>query len=228
LAAGESLTFDQAYSAEGRFAARRLLMGDRVTTLSTTSMSFFLRRVPGYVHIEYGPNEDPVHWGYDTLGSRFPPEMARGFPVIQAIVVYEPEGYAAYMGWLQVVRAVQHETGARETMFDVNPQMGDMEMPFIAMGVRPTLFDAPTTTERDVTWEADTFLVHTPDVLSRDLHPICGFSWGYRLSGGEVSLIPLTMARDEDWNRNLPDLRQRYPTWTFGAAWPDTRSDVPS
>jgi hypothetical protein len=183
-----------------------------------TSIAFSLRGVPGEVLIEYGPNEDPVRWGYDTLGPRFPPDMAKGFPVIQAIVAYDREGYAAYMAWLQVVRTSSLDTGETVTMFDVNPQMGDMEMPFIAVGVRPTLFDAPTTTERNVTWEADTFLVHTPDVISRSIAFTCGFRWGYRLTSGDLELISLTASDERDWDRNLPELRKRYPTWTFEGA----------
>jgi hypothetical protein len=186
-----------------------------MSALRTTSVPFSLRGVPGQVLIEYGPNEDPVRWGYDTLGPRFLPDMARGFPVIQATIAYEREGYAAFMGWLQVVRASVLDTGETLTMFDVNPQMGDMEMPFIALGVRPTLFDAPTTTERNVTWEADTFLVHTPDVISRSISHTCGFRWGYRLTSGEVEVIPVSVSNEADWERNLPGLRKRYPTWTF-------------
>jgi hypothetical protein len=141
--------------------------------------------------------------------------------VIQGSVVYPREGYAAMMAWLQVVRMVVQDTDESETMVDVNPQMETMEMPFLALGVQPTLFDAPSITARDVAWDADTFLVHTPDVLSRSIHPNCGFMWGYQVSDGEVSLKPLMAAVAEDWDRNLPALRNRYPSWEFGPSWFD-------
>jgi hypothetical protein len=191
-----------------------------VSDFTNTTVPFYLRGVAGQVLIEYGRNDDPVRWGYDVLGPRFSPPSAQGFPVIQASVDYEREGYAAFMAWVQVVRVAVLDTGERETMFDVNPQMETMEMPFLALGVRPTLFDAPSTNAGDVTWDADTFLVHTPDVLSRAIHPNCGFRWGYRVTSGEVSLLPVTIGDEADWDRNLPDLRDRYPTWTFGTTWP--------
>ena len=74
----------------------------------------------------------------------------------------------------------------------------------------------PSITARDVTWAADTFLVHTPDaVLSRVLRPLCGLKWGYRVDEGNVRTNALSIAAPEDWQRNLPDLRRRFTTWAF-------------
>lgn len=191
--------------------------------LETTTIPFSLRGVPGEIHVDYGVNEDPVRWGYDVLGPQFTPEAARGFPVIQASVQCARQGYAAEMAWIQIVRYTIHDTGEEETVFDAAPQMGDMEMPFMAFGVRPTMFDAPMTDAKDVTWDADTFLVHTPDaVLSRVIHATCGFKWGYRVVSHQISLVPVVVADESDWDRNLASLRARYPSWSFGTSWSNT------
>ena len=130
--------------------------------------------------VDYGVNEDPVRWGYDVLGlDWFTPELARGFPVMQASVQHAAEGYAADMGWLQVVRYDVRDAGEKEhqVVFDVPPQLSETETPYAAFGVRPTFFDAPAAVAKDMTWDADTFLAYTPDaVLSRIIHPLCGFS----------------------------------------------------
>jgi hypothetical protein len=69
---------------------------------------------------------------------------------------------------------------------------------------------------KGVTWDADTFLVYTPDaVLSRVLRPLCSFRWGYAVRDGAVQVKPLTVALPEAWRQNLPDLRERFTSWTF-------------
>jgi hypothetical protein len=89
-------------------------------------------------------------------------------------------------------------------------------MPYAAFGVRPIFFDAPSTDKKDVSFDADTFLVYTPNaVMTRVLRPICGFKWGYQVRDGDVLLNPLSVADASDWKRDLPDLRKRFPTWTF-------------
>ncbi len=190
--------------------------------LTITKIPFSLRGLSGEVTVEYGVNDDPSRWGYgkSVLGERYSPEMALGFPVVQASVTYEGEGYAAVLGWIQVVRYRLHDTNEQVTVFDVAPQMTDTNVPYMSFGIRPTLFDAPGFTRPEVTWNADSFLVHTPDgVLSRAINAICGFKWGYLKRGGKVEPLTSMLAEESDWDRNLPDLRQRYPTWTFGSAW---------
>lgn len=187
--------------------------------LSTTTIPFLLRGLEGQVTIKYGVNEDPARWGYDELDlDWYRPDLVRGFPVMEASVQHPAEGYAADMGWLQVVRYEVRDPGDEEqvTVFDVPPQLSETETPYLAFGVRPTAFDAPSIEASDVTWDADTFLVYTPDaVLSRVLRPLCGFRWGYTVHNGAVRVTPLNVADPDDWQRNLPDLRGRFTTWTF-------------
>jgi hypothetical protein len=193
-----------------------------MASFTNTNIPFILRGLRGEVIVEYGINDNPAWWGFgeSVLGEAYPPKMAFGFPVVQASVAYEGEGYGAFMGWVQVVRYRLHDTNEQVTVFDVPPQMTNTDVPYGSFGVRPTLFDAPGITRPEVTWDADSFLAHTPDgVLSRVINAVCGFKWGYRVRDGKVEPLPLTLAKESDWDRNLPDLRQRYPTWTFGSAW---------
>jgi hypothetical protein len=190
-----------------------------IDDLVATTIPFQLRGVTGRVTVRYGANEDPLRWGFGVLDQDwFSPELVRGFPVMQASVEHPSEGYAADLGWVQVVRYEVRDPGEEErlTVFDVPPQLAGSEIPFAAFGLRPTFFDAPAIGAREVTWDADTFLVYAPDaVLSRVLRAVCGFRWGYRVDGGAVSLDPLGIARPADWARNLSDLRARFTTWTF-------------
>lgn len=191
-----------------------------VSKAALTTIPFRLNGLEGQVTVEYGVNEDPIRWGYGLLGLSFPPETAQGFPVVQASVSYPGEGYAAHMGWIQVVRYRVHDKEEETTIFDVPPQLIETDSPYMSFGVRPTMFDAPSITDREVTWGAETFLVHTPDALmTRVIHAVCGFKWGYLVHGGEVRLDPLIVAAETDWQRNLADLQGRYPTWTFGSSW---------
>jgi hypothetical protein len=190
--------------------------------LERTTIPFTLRGVGGLVTVEFGSNDDPRRWGYDVL-KIYEPEHARGFPVVQANVEHPSQGYAAEMGWVQIVRYEVFDPGEEErtTVFDAPPQLSETETPYMAFGVLPTMFDAPSIVGvRDAVWDADTFLVVTPDaVLSRILRPLCGFRWGYRIEAGRIRLAPILLADDDDWRRNLDGLRGRFPSWTFEDVW---------
>ena len=198
-------------------------VGDKALISSAvTKVPFRLRGFKGEVIVEYGINQDPARWGFgkSVLGEEYPPKMALGFPVVEASVDYEGAGYGAYMGWVQIVRYQLHDTNEQVTVFDVAPQIKDTDVPYMSFGIRPTLFDAPGFDRQEVTWDADSFLVHSPDgVLSRRVNAITGFKWGYRVQRGQVETLPLTLAQESDWDRNLPELRGRYPTWAFGSSW---------
>jgi hypothetical protein len=193
-----------------------------MTDFAITTIPFTLRGVAGVITVENGPNDDPVRWGYDVL-EMYDPELARGFPITRAGVSYPREGYAADMGWVQIVRYEVFDPGEEEqtTVFDAPPQLLEVEMPYMAFGLLPSMFDAPSIVGvRDVVWDADTFLVVTPDaVLTRVLRPLCGFRWGYRIEAGEIVIVPVEVAGAADWARNLLGLRNRFPSWTFEDSW---------
>jgi len=193
-----------------------------LASMTVTRIPFCLRGLDGEVIVEHGINDDPARWGFgeSVLGEAYPSKMALGFPVMQASVAYEGVGYGAYMGWIQVVRYQLHDKNEQVIVFDVAPQISDTDVPYFAFGVRPTIFDAPGFTEQEVTWDADTFLVHSPDgVITREVNAIRGFKWGYRVLSGEVEVLPVMPSQESDWDRNLRDLQGRYPTWEFGSSW---------
>jgi hypothetical protein len=81
--------------------------------LAVTHIPFRLRGVEGTVTVEYGVNDDPERWGYlDLKLDWYSPDAVRGFPVMQASVHHPSEGYAADVGWIQVVRYTVRDPGA--------------------------------------------------------------------------------------------------------------------
>ena len=68
------------------------------------SFPFRLRGLDGSVEVQYTRNADPERWGYGLLGLPWPMRLAEGLPVLEATVTYPGDGYAAVMGWIQVVR----------------------------------------------------------------------------------------------------------------------------
>ena len=179
-------------------------------------LPFRIRDVDGSVRVSYDRNEDPRRWGYDLLGLDFDIEVARGFPVVEASVDCPLEGYAAKMGWIQVVRYWVGRQTDPTVIIDVAPQLNDYGMPYIAFGVRPTTFDAPTTTDANVIWRAVTFLTYGPQAhMTRTVAPAVGFRWGYDVRGGVCQPIAVEMASRDDWSDARDELRQRYADWTF-------------
>jgi hypothetical protein len=182
-----------------------------------TSLPFELRGVPGRVDVEYGTNDDPERWGYPLLGLEPLVERSRGCPVVAATVEHPAEGYAAVMGWIQLVR---DRAGADErVLVDVAPQMeiADARMPYFSFGVRPTLFDAPSTDDPEYEFSARAFLVVAPDaVMSPAVEPLCGFRWGYSVIGARPEIAPLEVAGAADWAAARSELEARYPAWSFG------------
>lgn len=183
------------------------------------TIDFALRDVPGRVEVEYLTNDDPARWGYPLLGLDSLVEVSRGFPVVHAEVEHPAEGYAAIMAWVQVVRMTDLETGEYTALVDLAPQLIGLDLPYMSFGIRPHLFDAPSTMAAEMDWAAEAFLVVSPDCLmTRALQVLCGFSWGYRLRGGQPEPTPLATLEPPSWEPSLAFLAEKYPTWTFEAA----------
>lgn len=47
--------------------------------------------------------------------------------------------------------------------------------------------------------------------------PLVGIVWGYDLADGRPTALDPAPADLDRWDRHLPRLRERYPTWTFAA-----------
>ena len=200
----------------------------------TKSFSFQLRGANGSVTVSFEANEDPARWGYDTLGLPWPTELAKGLPVFTAQTECSLEGYAAIMGWIQVVRidvlessqplvaGVDQAPAGHHEWVDGPPHLRGLGVPFTAFGECPTLFDAPASTESDTTFMADSFLTAGPDALiSRASFPLLGLRWGYSTRAGQPHELHEPAVLDgSNWAEALPLLRETFPEWEFSAEPP--------
>jgi len=181
---------------------------------------FRLSGLAGDVVVRYGANVDPTRWGYDLLGLDYPSVTAAGFPVLRADVTYEGDGYAATLGWVQVVWMAGAAEQEPRVIVDVAPQLIGTGFPYVSFGVEPTMFDAPSTTQADVDWLARTFLTASPDrLMTRIAEPILGLRWGYVLHEAVPQLKGLAPAREEDWREARSVLTAHFPEWEFGSSW---------
>jgi hypothetical protein len=198
------------------------------------SFRFQLRGAPGRVAVSFQPNEDPDRWGYGTLGLAWPSELAKGLPVIRAQTECSLEGYAAMMGWIQIVRihvlessqpmavGIDKAPAGHHEWVDGPPHLRGLGVPFTSFGECPTLFDAPASTESDTTFVADSFLTTSPDALiSRSSFPLLGIRWGYSTRAGQPpELHEPTLLDGSHWAEALPLLRETFPEWQFGPESP--------
>jgi hypothetical protein len=181
------------------------------------------------VTVSFHTNEDPERWGYGTLGLAWPSELAKGLPVIEAQTECSLEGYAAVMGWIQIVRIDVLESSqplasgidkapvGHHEWVDGPPHLRGLGVPFTAFGQCPTLFDAPASTESDTIFSADSFLTASPDALISSVSfPILGIRGGYSTRAGQPSeLHEPTLLNGSDWAAALPLLGEAFPEWEF-------------
>jgi hypothetical protein len=182
---------------------------------------FELRGLDGRVEVTLAPDEDPRRWGWHLVGLDIPLERLHGFPVLQATIDYPGEGYAAVMGWVQLVRYTASDEPEPVVEVDMAPQLREAATPYVVFGVKPTFFDAPAMSASEADWHAWTFLTATPDALmTRVLEPVCGFRWGYSIAGGRPEIGEFATATASDWLDSLPEFRSRYPAWEWREAFP--------
>jgi hypothetical protein len=191
-------------------------------------LPFRLRGIAGRVRIMYGTNDDPTRWGYHVLGLNYDIEVARGFPVVEATVEYEAEGYAAILGWVQAVRySLGDKTEITRVVPDVAPQLAEARMPYLAFGIRPVMFDAPSIEGvADAEWRAWSFLTYSPDALmTPNIEPLCGFTWGYDLRDAVPESKPLEVVGRGEWLDVREELRAALREWTFGGGESEPETD---
>ena len=190
---------------------------------------FRLREADGSVVVSFQVNDDPERWGYGVLGLGWPSDLALGLPVLTARTECSLEGYAAVMGWIQVVRidvlesskamveGVDKAPAGHHEWVDGPPQLRGLGVPFVSFGECPTLVDAPASTESDTKFLADSWLTASPDALiSRESFPVLGFRWGYSTRTGQApELHEPTLLDHGDWADALPLLRETFPDWEF-------------
>ena len=201
--------------------------------MTDETFPFSLHGGEGTVTVVYRANDDPELWGYELLGLPWPSSLARGLPVLDAQVSSRLEGYAAVMGWIQVVRIHVSETSTSlvpdgepappgdHAWVDGPPQLRGLGVPFVSFGPCPSLFDAPASTESDIRFVADSFLTASPDALiSPRSRPCFGLRWGYATKAGqEPELIPPSTLGENDWQEALPLLEEQFPDWSFEPSW---------
>jgi len=174
----------------------------------TDSLDFAFQRRGTQVTVsaELRANDDPAGYGC--------PECARGFPVLRATIEPPSRGYQDLLGWIQLLRAPEFGAGPH---LDSLEMLSEVTHPFGYFGYAPVMFDAPhREPEEDLDWVAHSFLAGVAGIYGEfDAHAYLGFSWGYRIRGGEVSLIGLTELDATAWDAHLPFLREKCPAWTF-------------
>lgn len=186
------------------------------------------------------PNTDPVAFGSTIILPQYNADEFLGYPVIIATVRSGHPGYASMFGWVQFVQCISNASttddgtptlpasaSTQEGRSDLSwqldkvPLFDDLNTPFCYFGADPTLFDAPARVgENEVTWRAQSYLTYISDaVMTRQVTPIVGFSWGFDVHKGAKSIVPLqALDLKTSWNERLGTLRQDHAGWTVEAA----------
>ncbi|MDJ0770890.1 MAG: hypothetical protein QNJ12_19005 [Ilumatobacter sp.] len=174
------------------------------------TVPFVARGRDGTVSVTVDTNVDPPRWGC--------PERARDFPVCQAAVSFDGEGYLAMLGWVQVVGEAASSDLPRRFEVDPLEVFAGIASPFAFHGVAPTLFDAPSLSDREtpLDWLAHSFLLVAPShPMAREVSAVAGFSWGFTIDGGEVGLVAPRQLATDAWTHHLDLLSATYPDWRF-------------
>jgi hypothetical protein len=175
---------------------------------------FFWNKEPGSIRVECVTNDDPPFWGCWSA-------TAEGFPVCTATVDYPARGYRSMLGWVQLVRSTDNESAGEAFEIDPFALFGDAPSPYCWYGQRPTLFDAPSRSQRkSLEWAAHSFLAATPlqevaELQPRRVVPLVGFSWGFTDTGSRVTHHDVALLPERAWDSHLDVLRQTYPLWVF-------------
>lgn len=191
--------------------------------IETLRIEFSLRRLNGVVEASLIRNTDPNGLGYPLLVHGQPADFARDYPVCRATVEYPADGYAAIFGWTQMVRSTD---SSRAFEMDPISIYRTISTPFCWYGYKPTLFDAPSRPTRyDIEWEAHSFLCVSPDsVMTRHVQAVAGFSWGFAVEGGKITLVRPLLLGPEAWDTHAELLNENYPDWVFDSGYPHSSS----
>lgn len=176
-----------------------------------------MRGRAGVIQVEICANDEPTRFGCDLLDTALPSEAARGYPVCEARLVIDLDGYAAVCGWIQLVRS---SDASGDFELDPLALYRDVNTPFAFFGVKQSLFDAPFRGQRyDLSWTARSFLCAIPDaVMSKVVGVVAAFTWGFTVTSQSVDITPASGLDLSAWNEHLPLLRGSFPDWTFETA----------
>lgn len=173
----------------------------------------------GKVSVFVEPNQDPTNYGCDLILQDHPGSDFNGFPACEAKVRSTgAKGYGSMYGWIQLFRCTEAALTENDPWdMDPVPIHNDLNTPFCWFGPEPSLFDCPMRDRaKRCDWVCHSFLTYTEDCLiSKDVRPILGFSWGFWITKGQVMVKPLQKLEVAAWNEHLPLLRAKYPGWEF-------------
>jgi len=205
------------------------MASESASTTQTQSLTCSFT-VPGRhltnLHITIKPNTDPKKSGSHLIFPSQPLSSFLDFPACTATITTPSDsGYAATYGWIQfVLEAPLHpeatDTNSGVWEHDPIPITAELNTPFIYFGIAPTLFDAPFRMHRtDMDWTSWSFLTYIEDsVMTKEIHPILGFEWGFRVEEGRASIKVLRMIDvNEAWEVQRDLLERKFPGWRFGA-----------
>jgi hypothetical protein len=171
-------------------------------------LPFTLRDRTGTIDIVVDATRDPA-----ALGA--PPD-AQGLAHCEATITYPASGYAALLGWIQMVRSTDNRSRGEQFEMDPLTFIGEVAHPFGFFGVKPVLFDAPSRPTRDsLDWLAHSFLCHVADYEAREVHALTGFSWGFTIADGDTAVIEPRGLDAADWDQQLDLLHAEHPAWRF-------------
>jgi hypothetical protein len=130
-----------------------------------TTFPFTFRGQESSVTVEFDRNDNRDRWGFGALELPWPSSLAAGRPVVRARVSAPLEGYAAVMGWIQVVRLHVAETSTSlvaggekappgdHAWVDGPPQLRGLGVPFVSFGChRPQRRRATARSRRARPW----------------------------------------------------------------------------
>ncbi|MCJ1388268.1 hypothetical protein MMC18_001113 [Xylographa bjoerkii] len=179
-------------------------------------LPFILRGTEGHVDVTVEPNSDPHFWGMHLLFSNVPMSYFLGYPVCQATISYHKQGYAAVCGWIQLVKSTDGKA-PNEYEMDIAPVYRGLQTPFIYLGYKPELFDAPGRLERNENdWMAQSFLCYMEDAaMTRNVKPVCAFQWGFDSTMEGISLKKIEALPLKAWDAHIPLLQEKYTEWNF-------------
>ncbi|OKL57853.1 hypothetical protein UA08_06731 [Talaromyces atroroseus] len=192
-----------------------------MVTTQTLHLPFTVpNRSSAYVNVSVSRNDDPKRYGFSLLFPNHRLSDFVGFPVCHA-TVHSPgsRGYASMYGWIQITRAANDREAAESSAWEMDPvpMIADLKTPFCWFGAEPKLFDAPAREGvREIDWTARSFLTYIEDgLMSKVVHPILAFEWGFDIHDGEKSIKPLQQLGAAPWNEHLALFADQYPDWRF-------------
>ena len=205
-------TLSQATSGANRRPGKRC---GRITPVKTR-VPFRLRGVDGVIEVVIDRSTAAEDTGLCLLDGSLSANAGVGLPICTATVEYSGRGYAAAMGWVQLVRSTDSDDPG---VFEPDPlaMFREVNTPYAFFGIRPTLFDAPyRPITQDLRWRARSYLAVTDDaVMSRAARPIAAFTWGFTIESGRVNISSPVPLPTDTWSAHIPTLARAYPNWQF-------------